>query len=153
MAPSYQGTRCRARAASAAERAAIDDARFLASLEDCSLPPGRFDHAAHVRAGYLYLRRSPFPQATAAMCAAVERYARSLGRPDRYHETITVAFMALINQQLRQDAGADSWERFRARHPQLLASDALLAYYPRAVLESRAARACFTLLPLAGSNQ
>ena len=149
MATSYQGTRCRARAASAAERAAIDDARFLASLEDCSLPPGRFDHAAHVRAGYLYLRRSPFPQATASMCTAVERYARSLGRPDRYHETITVAFMALINACLRQGPDDDGWESFRARNPRLLRKDALLAYYPRAVLESRAARRCFTLQPLA----
>jgi hypothetical protein len=146
MNAGYQGTRRPTGTASAA----ADDARFLAALEDATLPPDRFDHAAHVRAGYLYLRRQPFPQATAAMCATLERYTRALGRSDRYHETITVAFMALINAQLRQHGDAGGWEQFRARHPQLLCSDALLAYYPRAVLDSRAARECFTLLPLPG---
>ncbi|HVO00202.1 MAG TPA: hypothetical protein VMT49_09190 [Steroidobacteraceae bacterium] len=139
-----QGTRGPAAAASA------DDARFLAALEDCSLPPDQFDHAAHVRAGYLYLRQAPFPQATASMCAAITRYAGALGQPGRYHETVTVAFMALINEQVRHDDAADSWERFRARHPQLLRRDALLAYYPRAVLDSAAARRCFMLPPPAG---
>jgi hypothetical protein len=146
MNAGYQGTRCPPGAASAP----ADDARFLAALEDCTLPPDCFDHAAHVRAGYLYLRRAPFPQATASMCAAIARYARALGQPDRYHETITVAFMALINAQLRQQGDGGGWAQFRARNPHLLRSDALLAYYPRVVLESREARYCFTLLPLPG---
>jgi hypothetical protein len=146
MDAGYQGTRGPAGAASAP----ADDARFLAALEDCSLPPDCLDHAAHVRAGYLYLRRAAFPQATAAMCATLARYTRALGKSDRYHETITVAFMALINAQLRQHGDAGGWQQFRARHPQLLRSDALLAYYPRAVLESPAARSCFTLPPLPG---
>jgi hypothetical protein len=146
MNTAYQGTRCPPGAASASP----DDAQFLAALEDCTLPPDCFDHAAHVRAGYLYLGRAPFPQATAAMCATIARYARALGKPERYHETISVAFMALINAQLRQQGDGGGWEQFRARNPQLLRSDALLAYYPRAVLESCAARSCFTLLPLAG---
>ena len=144
MNAGYQGTRCPPGAASAPS----DDAQFLAALEDCSLPPDCFDHAAHVRAGYLYLLRAPFPSATAAMCTTIARYARALGKPDRYHETITIAFMALINAQMRGPGDGGGWEQFRARNPQLLRSDALLAYYPRAVLESRAARSCFTLLPL-----
>jgi hypothetical protein len=146
MNAGYQGTRCPPGAASAPP----DDARFLAALEDCTLPADCFDHAAHVRAGYLYLRRAPFPQATAAMCATLERYTRALGRADRYHETMTVAFMALINAQLWRQGAGGGWEQFRARNPQLLRRDALLAYYPRAVLESREARSCFTLLPLPG---
>ncbi|MBS0387851.1 MAG: hypothetical protein JSR15_05155 [Proteobacteria bacterium] len=149
MAASDQGTRHPPGAATAATPGAADeDARFLAALEDCSLPPERFDHAAHVRAGYLYLRQASFPQATASMCSAIDRYARALGKPERYHETITVAFMALINQRLRAGPHCDSWADFRAHHPQLMLRDALLAYYPRAVLESPAARRCFTLPPL-----
>lgn len=146
MNAGYQGTRCPPGPASAR----LDEAQFLAALEDGTLPPGCFDHAAHVRAGYLYLRRQPFPQATAAMCAALGNYTRALGQSDRYHETITVACMALINAQLRQQGDGGGWEQFRARNPRLLRSDLLLAYYPRAVLESRAARSCFMLPPLPG---
>jgi hypothetical protein len=146
MNAGYQGTRDVAGTASAP----VNDGQFLTALEDCSLPADCFDHAAHVRAGYLYLRQAPFPQATAAMCATIVRYACALGKPDRYHETITVAFMALINAQMRRQGDGGGWEQFRVRNPQLLRSDALLAYYPRAVLESREARGCFTLLPLPG---
>lgn len=150
MDAGYQGTRCPRAAASAALNAPHCAAQFLAALEDCTLPAECFDHAAHVRAGYLYLCRQPFPQATAAMCTTIARYARALGKPDRYHETITVAFMALINAQLRRHGDGGGWEEFRTRHPQLLRPDALLAYYPREVLESREVRSCFTLLALPG---
>lgn len=149
MDAGYQGTRTPPGGASAARPAAvpIGDANFLAALEDCALPAECFDHAAHVRAGYLYLRDQPFPLAAAAMCTTIANYARALGKPERYHETITVAFMALINAQLRRDGDGGSWDGFRERNPQLLRRDALLAYYPRAVLESHEARACFTLPP------
>ncbi len=72
----YQGTRSGGAAASASGAGCLTDLprmsddEFLAALEANTLPEAYFDHAAHVRAGYLYLRRLPFPQATAAMCAA-----------------------------------------------------------------------------------
>jgi hypothetical protein len=146
----YQGTFSPALAASTASGRDASDQQFLAALESATLPPELFDHAAHVRAGYLYLRRHPFPQATAAMCATIAQYARAIGKPGRYHETITVAFMALINVQLRRGGDRGGWARFRAGNPQLFRPDALLAYYPREVLDSPEARAAFTLMPLAG---
>jgi len=152
MTPGYQGTRGAARAASAAggQPAGHDeDARFLAALEAATLPPEQFDHAAHLRAGYLYLREAAFPQATATMCSTLARYTRAIGRPGRYHETITVAFMALINERMRRDGDRGGWPQFRAANPQFFRSDVLLGYYPREVLESAEARAAFTLMPLA----
>lgn len=147
MTSGYQGT-CRTPASASA---APTDAEFMAALEAGTLPPECFDHAAHVRAGYLYLRESAFPQATADMCSTIARYARAIGKPDRYHETITVAYMALINAQMRRDGdGGGGWPQFRAANPQLFQADALLGYYPREVLESAEARSTFTLMPLAG---
>ena len=76
MKARYQGTRNSGAIASApgteatADPPRLSDAEFLDAFEACTLPEAYFDHAAHVRAGYLYLRRLPFPQATAAMCAA-----------------------------------------------------------------------------------
>jgi hypothetical protein len=151
MTPGYQGTRGAAAAASAGDQPADSDgdARFLAALEAATLPPDEFNHASHVRAGYLYLRGAAFPQATAAMCATIARYSRAIGKPDRYHETVTVAFMALINERMRREGDRGGWRQFCAANPQLFRPDALLAYYPRAVLESTQARSTFTLMPLA----
>lgn len=150
MTTRYQGTCSLGSAASTASERDAREQLFLAALEAATLPPAEFDHAAHVRAGYLYLRRHTFPQATAAMCATIARYSRAIGKPGRYHETITVAFMSLINAQLRRGGDRGDWEAFRAANPQLFRPDVLLAYYPRAVLESPEARAAFTLMPLGG---
>jgi hypothetical protein len=125
----------------------MTDAELIAALEACVLPEQEFCHAAHVRAGYAYLRGASFPDATARMCRAVRNYVGSLGKHERYHETITVGFMALIAQRLRE-GGDGGWEAFSSRNPQLLRRDALLAYYPEAVLASAAARSGFVLLPM-----
>ena len=38
----------------------MTDEEFLRALETCELPESAFNHAAHVRAGYLYLRSEGF---------------------------------------------------------------------------------------------
>lgn len=126
----------------------MTDEEFIAELESCRLPEHRFDHAAHVRGGFLYLRWQKFPQAAARMCTTIETFASSLGKADRYHETITIGFMALIQEHLCRRGDGGGWEGFKAQNPELLRKDALLAYYPRAVLESAEARARFVLLPM-----
>jgi hypothetical protein len=123
----------------------MTDDQFLAALESCQLPASQFNHAAHVRAGYLYLRQQMFAPALARLCASICRYAQSLGKSGLYHETITVAFMALIHERLYQRGDGGCWDGFAHANSDLLRKDALLAYYPRAVLESAEARARFVL--------
>jgi len=62
-----------------------------------------------------------------------------------YHETITVAFMALIHERLYQHGDARGWDGFARANPDLLHKDALLSLYPQAVLDSAEARARFVL--------
>jgi hypothetical protein len=126
----------------------MTDEEFIEELEARRLPEPLFDHAAHVRAGYVYLRRQKFPLAVARMCTAVEGYAASLGRADRYHETVTIGFMALIQEHMKRRGDGDGWEGFKSQNPELLRKDALLAYYPKAILDSDEARVRFILLPL-----
>ena len=126
----------------------MTDRDFIAELEACRLPEALFPHAGHLRAAYLYLRAEPFPQATARMCRTIQNYARSLGKADKYHETLTIGFMALVQKHLRLRGDGGGWQGFREQNPELLRKDALLAYYPAAVLESAEARATFVLVPL-----
>ena len=123
----------------------MSDDEFLAELEGCRLPPAQFDHAAHLRLGYLYLRHAAFADAAARACRTIRLYAAAIGSPGRYHETLTIGFMALIAERLRRGGDGGGWAGFRAHNPELLSKDALLAYYPRAVLESAEARAAFVL--------
>jgi len=67
----------------------VNDDEFLAALESSTLAECEFGHSAHVRAAYLYLRSMGFARALEKIQGAIRRYAASLCKPDRYHETIT----------------------------------------------------------------
>jgi len=123
----------------------MSDEEFLAALETCRLPAAEFNHAAHVRAGYVYLRQQSFAHALSRLCATICRFAQSIGKSGLYHETITVAFMALIHERLYQRGDAGGWDEFARLNPDLLRKDALLCLYPQAVLDSAEARARFVL--------
>ena len=130
----------------------MSDDEFLAALESCTLSERDFGHGAHVRAAYLYLRANDFGAALGRLKLAIRNYSASLGKPDRYHETITVAYLTLIRQRLHERGDGGGWEEFCRESPELLDRGLLLQYYPRAQLESDLARRVF-LLPRAPDSR
>ena len=129
----------------------MTDHEFLQALESCALPESQFGHAAHVRAAYLYLRQADFVGALDRMRRAIRNYATHHGKPDRYHETITVAYVALIQQHLCERGPSDGWESFMRDNPELLDPDLLARFYSREQIESAIARKIF-LLPRSTST-
>jgi len=121
------------------------DQAFLQALEACVLPEADFGHAAHIRAAYLYLGAGEFASALARLQRTIRAYAGSLGRPDRYHETITVAYLALIQQHIAQRGDGGGWEGFERANPELFDRDLLLHFYSRNQLQSALARRLFLL--------
>lgn len=123
----------------------MTDDEFLQALESCTLPESEFDHHAHVRAGYLYLKKLDFAEALARIRRSIRAYASYHGKPDRYHETITVAYLALIQECIfeRQDGG--DWPGFAQSNPELFNPELLGQFYDRQVLESKVARRVFLL--------
>jgi hypothetical protein len=123
----------------------MTDAEFLAALEDTTLPLSEFNHSGHVRAAYLCLREADFPTALARISASIRRYAGSLGQPGRYHETITVAYTALIHQHMQLRGPARHWGEFAAANPELLDQKLLNHFFAPEVLASDLARRVFIL--------
>jgi hypothetical protein len=123
----------------------MTDAEFLAALESCTLPEAEFDHRGHLRAAWLCLRAGPFPEALARVSAALKRYSSHMGKPDRYHETITVAYMAVINERLHAGGAHDNWSAFLRDNPDLADRRLLMHYYRPETLASPAARTVFVL--------
>ncbi len=121
------------------------DSDFLARLEAGSLPPAEFDHRGHLRAGFLYLRRHDFPGACVAMKRSIQRFAAALGKGTLYHETLTVAYLALIAERLAEEPAELGFEEFLARYPELMSHEYLRRYYPAGELDSPEAKATFVL--------
>ncbi|HXC10736.1 MAG TPA: hypothetical protein VNV61_17510 [Steroidobacteraceae bacterium] len=129
----------------------MTDHEFLQALESCTLPESQFGHAAHVRAAYLYLRQADFVGALDRMRRAIRNFATHLGKPDRYHETITVAYLALIQQHICERGPSDGWESFTRDNSELLDPNLLTQFYSREQIESAIARKIF-LLPRSTST-
>jgi hypothetical protein len=123
----------------------MTDQEFLRALESCTLPESQFGHAAHVRAAYLYLGQADFAGALDRIRRAIRNYATHHGKPDRYHETITVAYLALIQQHICERGMSDGWESFTRENSELLAPDLLTQFYSREQIESAIARKTFLL--------
>src|SRR5262245_19145544 len=79
-------------------RALMEEGAFLRAFEDCTLPAELFDHREHVRLAWLYLRGAPLLVALDRFCRGLRRFAAAAGMPDRYHETITWAYLFLIHE-------------------------------------------------------
>jgi hypothetical protein len=105
-----------------------------------------FPHESHVRVAWWYLRQDPVLVALPRFRTALQRFAAAKGKPDMYHETITVAYVLLIAERL---AGARdlSWDEFARRNPELLRRhpSALAKFYPAEVLASAKARERFVM--------
>ena len=100
----------------------LSDAEFLEQFDAGTLDLDAFDHEAHVRAAWLCLRAAPFREAVARLRRGLKRLAISAGQPQRYHETITVAYARLIHRQMRL-LNDPPWEEFTAQSPDLLGPD------------------------------
>jgi len=123
----------------------VTDQEFLRDLESGELPASQFGHAAHVHAAYLYLQQADFAGALDRMRRTIRHFAARHGRPDRYHETITVAYVALIQQHLCERGNSGGWEAFARENPELFEPGLLEQFYPRGQLDSELARRVFLL--------
>ncbi|MDP9003719.1 MAG: hypothetical protein M3N12_02900 [Verrucomicrobiota bacterium] len=116
----------------------------LLALETGALDPARFPHPEHVRLGFEMLGRYPFGEALARFSRGLKLLAAKAGRPEVYHETITVAFLALIGER-RARGEEHSWNDFRAKNVDLLEKRCLEKWYGAEQLRSDLARRTFCL--------
>ena len=124
----------------------VSDDKFLCAFEDCSLPATSFGHLEHVRLAWLYLQRFPADEALHRFVRGLRRFAGHLGVPDKYHETITWAFIVVINQRMAESTDS-SWHQFCESNPDLFEwpGGVLGTYYADETLKSDLARRVFVL--------
>ena len=124
----------------------MTDDELMNALEAGMLEPSLITHEAHVRAAWHCLRQAPFPEALLRFSQALRRFATQQGQASKYHETITVAYAALIADRLHETPSLE-WEAFAARHPDLFVRQPsiLASYYTPETLASQRARLTFLM--------
>ena len=131
--------------------ASVSEAELAGGMERCTWPNANFHHADHVRLAWHYLRTYGVAGATERMQSTIARFAASLGHPEKYHDTVTLAWMRLVAAAIACTPELDDFAAFLAGHAWLLNRDCLLAFYSRDLLFGDQARARWVepdLLPL-----
>src|SRR5436309_168799 len=113
-------------------------ARFING--DCD--PTNFPHREHVRMAFEMLRRHSFPETALHYSFALRQMTLRVGKPEAYHETITIAFLSLVAERI---AETTDFESFASTNPDLLDKHVLTRWYRPERLASDCARRTFVL--------
>jgi N-formylglutamate deformylase len=76
------------------------DEDFLRAFEDLSFPAELFHHREHLRVAWLYLQSSDASRAAELMAGGIRRFANHQGATQKYHHTLTKAWMRLAASAL-----------------------------------------------------
>ena len=121
-----------------------EDCTDVAGFIRGDVDPGRFPHREHVRMGFEILRRHNFAEAAFHYCAALREMTRRVGKPEAFHQTITIAFLALIAERLEAGRHCD-FAAFADANADLIDKSALQRWYRPERLATEAARRTFLL--------
>jgi hypothetical protein len=120
--------------------ARMSDEEFATAFEACAIPNDLFRHRDHLRLAWIYLRRCGPSLAAARISDAIRKYAVHNGAPEKYHETVTLAWLRLVESAIKCAPEKASFEEILAICPELLEKATLRKYYSSALLASKAAR-------------
>jgi hypothetical protein len=108
------------------------------------IDPATFPHREHVRVAFEMLKRHDFPETVLHFSRTLRAMAEKVGRPEAFHQTITIAFLSLIAERM-EIGGAADFAAFAQANPDLLEKSVLTRWYGADRLASAAARRTFLL--------
>jgi hypothetical protein len=103
-----------------------------------------FPHREHVRMAFEMLRRHDFAESVWLYSRALRALTARAGRPQAFHQTITVAFLSVIAERMEQGAPPD-FVAFESANSDLFAKSVLTRWYRPERLASEVARRTFLL--------
>ncbi len=108
-------------------------------------------HREHVRLAFQMLQHHDFPETVLHFSHALQAMAQEAGRPERFNQTVTIAFLGLIAQRMERAAGED-FAAFAAANADLFDKALLARWYRPGQLGSALARRAFLLPDRATPN-
>ncbi|MFT3924109.1 MAG: hypothetical protein QM778_16355 [Myxococcales bacterium] len=124
----------------------MDDDQLWAAFNDGSLRAAAWNHEAHLRMAYLFLKRFEFDEAHLRLRAGIirlnERHGVVESAARGYFETMTRAWLYLVAEATRRTQGAGSLELL-SQAPELRDRTSIQRHYSPELLATSRARAIF----------
>ena len=116
------------------------DPELAAILPAITGPGGEFRHRQHINLAFLAVRRYGMPEATARICDWIQRIAAYERAPQKYHHTVSRAWVELVAHHVASDPECADFEVFARRNPALLDKRLLRRHYRSSTLAAGPAR-------------
>jgi len=98
----------------------MTDVQLTRALERGEIANENFHHASHLHVAWIYLSESSSAdEAAGRMRNTLRRFATSAGKPEKYHETITLFWVQLLSSAYTANCGGRLGDIVRA-NPHLL---------------------------------
>lgn len=82
----------------------LSDTEFAKQFADCALDPVLFTHEGHLRLAWIHIRRDGVDRAIRNIRRQIQKYDSVQGDGTKYHETITVASLYVINHFMQKSS-------------------------------------------------
>jgi hypothetical protein len=112
---------------------------FEALMAEVMAIAERFGHREHVHLTWLAVRQCGVPAAVDLVSDGIQRTARYAGAPQKYHATISRAWVELVGHHAAE-LGEGDFTAFADHHPALLDKRLLTRFYRPATLASPQAK-------------
>jgi hypothetical protein len=112
---------------------------FDALMAEVTATTGRFGHREHVYLTWLAVRHAGVAAAVRLVSDGIQRTARYAGAPQKYHATVSRAWVELVGHHAAEH-GEDDFTAFVGHCPALLDKRLLTRFYRSATLASPQAR-------------
>lgn len=129
---------------------------FAALMREVMSGADRFGHRQHVELAWRAVRAYGTTAAVDLVGAGIDRTATAAGAPQKFHVTMTRAWVELVGVRLAAEGeaeAADGFDGFAARHPELFDAALLHRHYRPETLADETARTSWVapdLAPLSG---
>ena len=113
---------------------------LLEAFEGGAIDPKAFNHRDHLKVAWAMLaaEQRPFHEAYSAYRAGLVRLTVAAGAPEKFSETQTLGWLALVHGAVAQTGETSDWNRFEARAG--LHGRSLMDRYPEGRLDDPVTR-------------
>ena len=117
------------------------DRDFIKHFTDLSFPADLFNHEAHLRFAFIHIDSFGKEGAVEMVTDRILKYVSNLGAEDKYHETLTVSAVEIVNHFM-QKAESKEFVELLEEYPRLQSDFKSLLYthYSSDILNSEEAK-------------
>lgn len=125
-----------------------DFEKLTDDFEKCEIDAEAYSHIRHVGVAFTILTRYDFLTANQIYSTNTNKIATAAGAADKFHVTITLAFLSIIAERMQAGDYSDAQD-FIDRNPDLINQNPLRKHYSAERMMSEQARKTFLLPDLA----